>query len=161
MVIKRHSCRSKRLRVLATGLAAFITVALLMAYQFVSDRKQLVEELRTEAMIIGASSSAALVFNDQAAAREILTIIRLTPRILGGALYSADGRFFVAENDAHGVFPENIEAFNPNNPAGIDIADDPELFSGLIREEVFQDSVRVGTLLLHVTYESLYWRLLD
>ena len=161
MVIKRHSSRSKRLRVLATGLAAFITVALLMAYQFVSDRKQLVEELRTEAMIIGASSSAALVFNDQAAAREILTIIRLTPRILGGALYSADGRFFVAENDAHGVFPENIEAFNPNNPAGIDIADDPGLFSGLIREEVFQDSVRVGTLLLHVTYESLYWRLLD
>lgn len=90
MAFKQHSSRSKRLRVLTTGLAAFITVALLMAYQFVSDRRQLEEELRTQAMIIGASSSAALLFEDQAAAKEILTIIRLVPRILGGALYRAD-----------------------------------------------------------------------
>lgn len=160
MVLRQHSSRSRRLRVLTTGLAAFITVALLMAYQFVSDRKQLVEELRTEAMIIGASSSAALVFNDQQAAQEILTIVRLTPRILGGALYGADGRLFAAENAVNNVFPREVEAFNPNNPAEIEIAGDSDLFSGLIREEVFQDSVRVGTLLLYVTYESLYWRLL-
>lgn len=161
MVPRQHSSRSRRLRVLTTGLAAFITVTLLMAYQFVSDRKQLVEELRTEAMIIGASSSAALVFNDQEAAQEILTIIRLTPRILGGALYSADGQLFVTENDAHDVFPKTIGTFNPNNPAEIEIDDGPDMFSGLIREEVFQESVRVGTLLLHVTYDSLYWRLLE
>ena len=109
MVMKPHSSRSKRLRVLTTGLAAFITVALLMAYQFVSDRNQLEEELRTEAMIIGASSSAALLFEDQSAAKEILTIIRLTPRILGGALYRADGKLFASENDVHGVFPEEID----------------------------------------------------
>lgn len=112
-------------------------------------------------MIIGASSSAALVFNDQVAAQEILTIVRLTPRILGGALYGADGQLFATENDVHKVFPETIGAFNPNNPAEIEIAGDPDLFSGLIREEVFQESVRVGTLLLHVTYDSLYWRLLE
>ena len=47
MAFNQHSSRSKRLRVLTTGFAAFITVALLMAYQFVSDRKQLEEELRT------------------------------------------------------------------------------------------------------------------
>lgn len=161
MVFKQHSSRSKRLRVLTTGLAAFITVALLMAYQFVSDRKQLEEELRTQAMIIGASSSAALLFDDQAAAKEILTIIRLTPRILGGALYRANGQLFASENDVHGVFPEKIDPFNPNNPVEIEVESDPDLFSGLIREEVFQQAVPVGTLLLHVTYLSLYWRMLE
>lgn len=161
MVMKPHSSRSKRLRVLTTGLAAFITVALLMAYQFVSDRNQLEEELRTEAMIIGASSSAALLFEDQSAAKEILTTIRLTPRILGGALYRADGKLFASENDIHGVFPEKIDPFNPNNPAEMDIERDPDLFSGLVREEVFQQAVPVGTLLLHVTYRSLYWRMAE
>ena len=161
MVMKPHSSRSKRLRVLTTGLAAFITVALLMAYQFVSDRNRLEEELRTEAMIIGASSSAALLFEDQSAAKEILTIIRLTPRILGGALYRADGKLFASENDIHGVFPEKIDPFNPNNPAEMDIERDPDLFSGLVREEVFQQAVPVGTLLLHVTYRSLYWRMAE
>ena len=161
MVMKPHSSRSKRLRVLTTGLAAFITVALLMAYQFVSDRNQLEEELRTEAMIIGASSSAALLFEDQSAAKEILTIIRLTPRILGGALYRADGKLFASENDVHGVFPEEIDPFNPNNPAEMEIERDPDLFSGLVREEVFQQAVPVGTLLLHVTYRSLYWRMAE
>ena len=146
---------------LTTGLAAFITVALLMAYQFVSDRKQLEEELRTEAMIIGASSSAALLFEDLNAAKEILTIIRLTPRILGGALYRADGQLFASENDIHGVFPEKIGPFNPNNPVEMETEVDPDPFSGLIREEVLQESVPVGTLLLHVTYYSLYWRLLE
>ena len=161
MVFKQHSSRSKRLRVLTTGLAALITVALLMAYQFVSDRRQLEEELRTQAMIIGASSSAALLFEDQAAAKEILTIIRLTPRILGGALYRANGQLFASENDVHGVFPEEIDLFNPNNPAEMEIERDADLFSGLIREEVLQEAVPVGTLLLHVTYRSLYWRMLE
>ena len=161
MVMKPHSSRSKRLRVLTTGLAAFITVALLMAYQFVSDRNRLEEELRTEAMIIGASSSAALLFEDQSAAKEILTIIHLTPRILGGALYRADGKLFASENDIHGVFPEKIDPFNPNNPAEMEIERDPDLFSGLVREEVFQQAVPVGTLLLHVTYRSLYWRMAE
>jgi len=160
-MFKRHSSRSRRLRVLTTGLAAFITVALLAAYQFISDRRQLVEELRTEAMIIGASSSAALLFDDQQAAKEILTTIRLTPRILGGALYRANGELFATENDIHGVFPDWIGAFNPNNPAEMEADSQPELFTGLIREEVFQEAIPVGTLLLHVTYGSLYWRTLE
>lgn len=161
MPFKRQSSRSQRLRVLTTGLAAFITVALLAAYQFISDRRQLVEELRTEAMIIGASSSAALLFEDQEAAKEILTTIRLTPRILGGALYRANGELFATENDIHGVFPARIGAFNPNNPAEMEADSEPDLFTGLIREEVFQQSTPVGTLLLHVTYRSLYWRTLE
>ena len=161
MPLKQHSSRSQRLRVLTTGLAAFITVALLAAYQFVADRRQLVEELRTEAMIIGASSSAALLFDDQEAAKEILTTIRLTPRILGGALYRADGELFATENDIHGVFPSRVPAFNPNNPVEVGVSETPDPFTGLIREEVMQGATPVGTLLLHVTYRSLYWRTLE
>lgn len=144
---------------LATGIAVVVTITLLMVYQFVSGRQQLMEELHTEAMIIGANSSAALVFDDKMTASEILATIRLTPRILGGALYKADGKLFATENNVNGVFPETVAEFNPNNPAEIEVHLDS--VSDLIREDIFQQDTRVGTLLLHVTYLSLYQRMLE
>src|ERR1035437_459392 len=159
MEIQTHDRRSKRLRFLTTGLALLIIFVLLLAYQFISGRQHLREELHTEAAIIGANSSAALVFNDQQAASEILGAIHLTPRILGGALYHADGTLFTSENDLNGAFPETIEASTPNNSNVVKA--DLGAFTDLIREEVFQDETRVGTLLLWVTYKSLYWQMLE
>ena len=115
------------------------------------------EELHTEATLIGANSSAALLFNDKKAAEEILAAIRFTPRIVGAALYGTDGQRFAFENDPEGVFPEHIDESGPNQVVG----DKFSFVADLIREEVFQDYTRVGTLLIHVTYESLFWRLLE
>ena len=159
MKIQTHANRARRLSILTTGLAVLITFVLLMAYQFVSGRRQLMDELHTEARIIGANSSAALVFNDQKAAGEILASVRLTPRIVGAALYHLDGTLFAFENDPGGVFPKSIEVFNFDSPR----ITETHLgsFADLIREEVYQDDTRVGTLLLHITYASLYWSLLQ
>lgn len=159
MMRDRQRTRSKRPNALATGISVVVTIILLMVYQYVSGRRQLMEELHTEATIIGANSTAALVFNDARTAGEILTTIHLTPRILGGALYHADGRLFVSENDPGGLFPPHIETFNPSKPAESEASSDP--FTQLLREEIYQEETRVGTLLLHVTYRSLYLRLLE
>lgn len=159
MEIQVHAKRTRQLNILTTGLAVLIAFILLMAYQFVSGRQQLLEELRTEAIIIGANSSAALVFNDQKAANEILAAVRLTPRIVGGALYRPDGQLFAFENDPTGVFPGKIGEFNPDQPQVIEAR--LGTFADLMREEVYQDDTHVGTLLIHVTYKSLYWRLLE
>lgn len=159
MEIQTHAKRARRLSILTTALAVFITFVLLVAYQFVSAQRQLMDELRTEAKIVGANSSAALVFSDQKAAAEILASVRLTPRIVGAALYHLDGTLFAFENDPGGVFPQAIEVFNFGSPAIVE----SQLgnFADLIREEVYMDQTRVGTLVLHITYASLYWSMLQ
>ena len=157
MEIQVHTNRAKRLNILTTALAVLIAFVLLMAYQYVSGRRQLMEELHTEATLIGANSSAALLFNDKKAAEEILAAIRFTPRIVGAALYRADGQRFAFENDPERIFPEQIDESNPNE----DFAAKLGIVPDLIRKAVFQDETRVGTLLIHVTFESLFWRLLE
>lgn len=159
MEIQSHARHTKRLSILTAVVSAIITFVLLLAYQFVSGRQQIMEDLRTEAKIIGANSAAALVFNDQKAAVEILSAIRLTPRIVGGALYHADGRLFVSENDRLGVFPGTVEMFHPANLNDVDAG--LGFFAKLMREEVYLDDSHVGTLLIHVTYASLFRRLFE
>ena len=151
----------KRFRMLTTAstvLAVSITFLLLITYQFIAGRQQLLEQFHSEALIIGANSSAALVFKDQEAANETLSTIRLTPHILGGALYQADGRLFTTENAAP-VFPAQIKPFNPNNP--IEREESVDFFSELIREDVFQDNTLIGSVVLHISYRSLYERMAE
>ena len=97
--IGKNTEPSRRLNIVKTVLALLIAFVLLVIYQFISGRQQLLEELQTEAAIIGANSSAALVFNDPKAATEILGATRLTPRIIGGALYRANDELLAYEND--------------------------------------------------------------
>ena len=160
MEIQAHAKRARRLSILTTGLAVLITFVLLMAYQFVSARRQLMDELHTAASIIGANSTAALIFNDQKAAGEILSSVRLTPRIIGAALYHLDGTLFAYENNPDEGFPPSIDVLNFDAPKTID-AHEGHYFADLIREEIYQDQTRVGTLLLHITHASLYWNLLQ
>ncbi|MFZ2852505.1 MAG: EAL domain-containing protein [Rhodocyclaceae bacterium] len=153
--------RSRRLTLLSTGVALLIALILLFVHQYVTARAQLLDELHTEAAIIGANSTAALVFNDKAAGREILGAIRLTPRIAGAALYRADGRLLAAEAKNAAVFPPHLPA---EGGAGADDRGglhEPGRFGGVLSEEIRNDATKVGTLLLHVDFSSLYRRLLE
>ena len=159
MKIEAHTQRTEQLRFLTTGGALVIAFVLLMAYQFINGRQQLLEELRTEAAIIGANSSAALVFEDEKAALEILSAIRLTPRIIGGALYRMGGDQLASVSTSDATFPKNI-ANNDDDDSNASWAIHTGPFGGVMREKVLQDESRVGTLLLIVDYSSLYWEML-
>jgi diguanylate cyclase (GGDEF)-like protein len=155
--------RSRRLKVLSTTLTLVIAFVLLMLHQYVVGRRLMVEELQTTAAIIGANSAAALAFNDVKAARETLGAIRLTPRVIGGALYQADGMLLAREADAQRLLPSNLPVGNaavtaPTGAPGL-APDGP--VRGLMREEISVEGTRVGTLLLHVTFVSLYWHMLE
>lgn len=156
---QNHKLQSRRLSLLSTVIAVIITCVLLIAFQFVNGRQQLLEELHTEATIIGANSAAALAFNDDNAAREILAAVRLTPRIVGGALYRADGSLLAAENDAAGLFPASIGPKGPDEA----IIDRMRSFGliDVIREDVVQQGTRVGALVLRVSYAALYLRMFE
>ena len=69
MELQTHERRTRQLNQLNTALALLIAFVLLLGYQYVSGRQQLTTELKTEAAIIGATSAAALVFNDRKAAQ--------------------------------------------------------------------------------------------
>ncbi len=77
-----------------------IAVALILScltfagYDLVVFRSSLLRDLETLAEIVGSNSTAALSFNDQKAAEELLTALRAKPHIRMAIIYSADGKPF-------------------------------------------------------------------
>lgn len=151
---------SSHLSLVSTGLALLIAFLLLMVHQYVVGRQQMHEELNTEAAIIGANSAAALVFNDPKSAHEMLSAVRLTPRIIGGALYQSHGELLASAGDwTHPPKPAHHLGQRRNMAA--DTATTPQMKGDFLYEDILVQGRKVGTLVLHVSFSSLYWRLLE
>jgi diguanylate cyclase (GGDEF)-like protein len=153
---------SNRLSLLSTGLAMLIAFVLLMVHQYVIGYQQMHEELRTEAAIIGANSAAALMFKDFKAAQETLGAVQLTPRITGAALYQTDGERLA--NSGDWPFPTWLEPNStdaPQKQVGTSTMTEHHWLGEVLREDVHIGDGQVGTLLLHVSLVSLYWRMLE
>lgn len=157
MEISAHSRYSKRVNQLTIGVSVLVSFVLLITHQYFSGHQQLLDELQTEAAIIGTNSAAALVFRDEPAAHESLASIRHDPRILSAAFYLEDGSRFVAHPEASPLMPDSIDSTRPF-PA---LALKTSLFSGSLQKEVTHGNARVGTLLLHFSYKKLYLNLLE
>lgn len=155
--------RSRRLKVLSTALTLLIAFILLMLHQYVIGRRMMVEELQTTAAIVGANGAAALAFNDVKAARETLGAVRLTPRVIGGALYQTDGLLLARAGDPERLLPSSLPVGDASvtSPTGEPRLTSDGLVRGLMREEISVEGTRVGTLLLHVTFASLYQHMLE
>ncbi|MDD5335886.1 MAG: EAL domain-containing protein [Rhodoferax sp.] len=154
--------RSRRLNLLSIGLALLIAFILLLVHQYVVGRQLMVEELHTEAVIIGANSAAALVFNDTKTAQETIGTVLLSPRIKGGALYHADGRRLAAAGE--GNFPLSLAPEGDQDVQSLSELSKSTSYgvvTGFLREDVLIEGGKVGTLLLRVSFSSLYWRLLE
>jgi len=93
-----RSIRSKlMLVVLATTAAALVVVAIaLVLYESRAYENSSVAALMTQAQILGRASAPALVFDDPAAARENLALLRVQPSIEAAAIYKASGRLFAS-----------------------------------------------------------------
>ena len=158
MEILAHTRYTRRLSLITTTAVALITFLLLMTHQYVSGFHQFEEELKTQAAIIATNSAAALAFNDVKAAYENLGAIRKTARILGAAMYQADGKLFTLIDDPDAVFPDAIDP----SSSGVVIRSGRTIgpFAHLIREEITQDGTRVGSLVLLATHKPLYQNLL-
>lgn len=152
--------RSNRLTVLSSGLAMIIALVFMLLHQHVVSRSLMLEELRTEAAIVGANSAAALLFNDTKAAQETINTVRLSPRLHGGALYRSDGTrlAWAGEPPSDGVDPQDPY---PAHLPEVDVLGLGEISLGLMREEVRVDGTRVGSLLLGVDFRPLHVHLLS
>ena len=82
--------RLTRTIVLSSGLVVLLSSAGLLTYDLIEFRRTLTQDLTTQAEIIGANTTAALAFDDDRAATQILAALEAKPEILLAVLTSAD-----------------------------------------------------------------------
>jgi len=88
-------------KITAITLITILVVSLLSSGVYVEienrrARSAVVDELTTIAGIVADNSTAALVFDDPAAAEETLAALKAKPDIVGGAIFRRDGSLFAS-----------------------------------------------------------------
>jgi signal transduction histidine kinase/CheY-like chemotaxis protein len=92
-----------RLIVMVASFGAVVAVSgTLLAYEEITFRADMRNDLGVLAEISGTNSTAALSFNDRQAAGELLSGLRAKRHIESAILYSADGAVFAAYHRDHG-----------------------------------------------------------
>jgi len=96
--IVAHSIRRKlTLLVLASTLAALVVTGIaLVIYDLRGYREAGINDLVTQAEILGRASAPALAFEDPKAANENLQLLKAKPRISSAAIYNAKGKLFAS-----------------------------------------------------------------
>jgi signal transduction histidine kinase len=82
------------LALLTSGATLVAASAVLLVSNVLNTHATVRRELATIAEILGNNSAAAMVFNDDQAARETLAAISAKPNIVGAFLFRADGSLF-------------------------------------------------------------------
>jgi two-component system, cell cycle sensor histidine kinase and response regulator CckA len=149
-MIQSVSIRAKLLIVVmvTTCASLLLTGLALGAFELFSHRRTMTAEMAVVSEIIGANSTAALAFNDQGAAREILLALEPQREIRMACLYDRHGRLFasfVRRGAPTGCLPSP-----PPDGAGFE--------GGLFLQSspVLLESERVGTLRL-VASQHVLW----
>ncbi|MFL6631600.1 MAG: ATP-binding protein [Massilia sp.] len=109
MIRPRRSIHEKLVTiVMSTTLAALaVSVGTVVAYDLRSYKHALLNDLATQAELVGHMTSAALAFDDARLARENLALLRSRPSVRAAAIYDEHGALFAtysASGDT-GAFP--------------------------------------------------------
>lgn len=81
--------------IMGTSIAVLVlTCAVFVTYEYVTFRESVVRGLIVRGEIIAANSTAALAFQDEADAREILSALGRDSHMVAACLYDKDGRVF-------------------------------------------------------------------
>ena len=110
----RHSIRHKlMLVVIVTTFAALLfTAIILVTYDVRTYQHSWVNDLVTQAEILGRASAPALAFDDPMSAYHYLSLLRARPQIQAAAIYYANGTIFAtySREDVTPEFPTEIRA---------------------------------------------------
>jgi signal transduction histidine kinase/CheY-like chemotaxis protein len=97
-MIRLRSIRKKLIAVvMSTTLAAVaVSVGIVIAYDLRGYQRTLVNDLSTQAELVGHMSSSALAFDDARLAGENLALLRTRPSVRAAAIYDAGGKLFAS-----------------------------------------------------------------
>jgi signal transduction histidine kinase/DNA-binding response OmpR family regulator len=93
MLSLQHYSISKKLtwmNMLVSGAALLLACAAFFAYDLYTFRVGIVNNLSTEAQILGSNTVSALVFNDARSAQETLSALQASPHIVYAGIYTPD-----------------------------------------------------------------------
>ncbi len=145
--------RKLTLVMLGTAIVALlVTATAMIIYEARTYHQTWVDDLVTQAEIIGKTSAPALSFNDPKAARENLAVLRLRPLVTAAAIYTADGRLFADYTTATDL-PSTLPASTERSGYRIE---GNQLW---VFQEVRENGQFLGTVYLRAAYE-LWNRLL-
>jgi Periplasmic sensor domain len=88
------SARLYWINALVGGIALALAYVSFFAYNLVTSREAAVNNLTSEAQIIGSNTVSAILYNDPAAATTTLSALRDSPDITSGAIYTQRGELF-------------------------------------------------------------------
>ncbi len=137
---------------LTVSTALVLACSALAAYEYAVLRGSMQRHLQVLAQMIGSNSSAALLFNDQKSALELLQGLKSQPRIVAVCIYAMDGSPFATY-----VRPDAARTFSPPTPAA-----DRSAFEGgrlILFHTVTLDQQAIGTVYLESDAREMYLRL--
>lgn len=136
---------------LTSGAVVLFTCAAFFTYELLTFRRSAVNQLSTLGQIIAANSTAALAFDNQEDAQEILSALRVEKHVVAAALYDRQGRLF-------SKYPANLDvAILPAAPRADGFGFERSHLVGF-QPVVQRDSKRLGTLYLQSDLEAVYDR---
>lgn len=142
-----------RLIIMATSsIALLLACAAFAAYDQVSTRRWLVDDISADARIIGTNVTAAVAFKDQDSANEVLSGLSIRTDISRGRVYAKDGQPFAdyRRDDAQDGSPQPAPELNGT-----------QFLNGylLVSEPIVLDGENIGTLCLVSDTKQLNGRL--
>jgi uncharacterized membrane protein affecting hemolysin expression len=140
--------RKLRLLIVATGSIALVLASVtLLILKSMDLRKETLTEISTLAEVIGATTTAALTFQDRSAAEETLSALRADKRIVVAAVFGKDGSLF-ARYRQRGVTAGAAELRSPGH-----------YFEGgtlLLVSPILLDGETIGTILVRCSLHDAY-----
>jgi signal transduction histidine kinase len=111
---KSIAARLSLMNVLVSGIALSLAYISFLTYNLVSSRQAAIDNLTSEAQIIGANSGSAIVFNLPASAQTTLSAIGDSGDVVAAAIFDESGHLF-AEYPQTGTTPIQPEATPPGS----------------------------------------------
>jgi len=138
---QRRSIRSKLVRAVMTTtfVALLVSVAVIIFYDLRSYHRSLLNDLATQAELVGHMTSAALSFDDPRLANENLALLRTRPQVRAAAIYDANGTLFASYQAAgeKRALPRALAAAPAGNAEDL-----------VVRQAILENGDKVGTVYL-------------
>ena len=148
-IVQQISLKTKFLLILlfSSGLTLLFACSILVGYDLLDFRQSLVKKLTDQAGLVGENSSAALVFNDQETAQEIVSAFQHQSNILQAMLLTPKGDVLAQYR------PGPLPAFRNTSDAMLTFVSWKSV--EIIRPIIFNQEY-VGTLYIQSDLQAMY-----
>jgi len=153
-MIGQRSIRTKLVTiVMSTTLAALaVSVGTVVAYDLRGYQRALLNDVTTQAELVGHMTSAALSFDDPRLARENLAMLRSRPNVRAAAIYDQNGALFASylAPGETSSFPPHPQEVGHGSKSYVRDGDELVLYKSIV-----ENDDRLGTVYLRSTNQLM------